>query len=99
LRKQGINCTDADAEVTNVRCLVGGTMPSPGYTFNGTPLDWPTLPELLQAAGVSWRIYQDPNDNWSGLMHGGLAFKNFREGDGDVGLAAVYERNVGLFDR
>jgi phospholipase C len=37
------------------------------------------LPELLQAAGVSWRIYQDPNDNWSGLMHGALAFKNFRE--------------------
>jgi len=79
LREQGINCTDADAEVTNVRCLVSGSMPSPGYTFGGTPLDWPTLPELLQAAGVSWRIYQDPNDNWSGLMHGGLAFKNFRE--------------------
>jgi phospholipase C len=51
---------------SNVRCLVEGAMPSPGYTFNGTPLDWPTLPELLQAAGVSWRIYQDPNDNWSG---------------------------------
>ena len=79
LRTQGINCTAADAEVTNVRCLVSGTMPLPGYTFKGSQLDWPTLPELLQAAGVSWRIYQDPNDNWSGLMHGGLAFKNFRE--------------------
>ncbi len=28
---------------------------------------------------MSWRIYQDPNKNWGGLLHGGLAFKSFRE--------------------
>ncbi len=79
LRAQGINCTAANAEVVNGRCLVSGTMPSPGYTYSGTAFTWPTVPEILEAAGVSWRIYQDPNDNWSGLMHGALAFKNFRD--------------------
>ena len=78
LRSQGINCTDEDAEVFNVRCKVSGTMPAPGYAFGGSSFSWPTLPDLLQAAGVSWRIYQDPNDNWGGLMHGGLAFESFR---------------------
>jgi phospholipase C len=29
---------------------------------------WTTYPERLQAAGVSWRIYQDPQDNWGGLL-------------------------------
>src|SRR5450432_1264027 len=37
-----------------------------------------TIPDVLEAAGVSWRIYQDPNDNWTGAMHGGLAFESFR---------------------
>ncbi|WP_255501958.1 alkaline phosphatase family protein [Olivibacter sp. SDN3] len=27
---------------------------------------------------MSWRIYQDPNDNWTGAMHGCLAFESFR---------------------
>ena len=27
-------------------------MPTPGYTFSGSALTWPTIPELLQAAGV-----------------------------------------------
>jgi phospholipase C len=78
LRAQGVNCTSDDAEVANLRCAVTGSMPMPGYQFAGSALDWPTLPELLQSAGVSWRIYQDPNDNWEGVMHGGLAFANFR---------------------
>jgi phospholipase C len=78
LRSQGINCTDANAEVMNGRCVVSGAMPTPGYSFRGNALTWPTLPELLQDAGVSWKIYQNPNDNWSGLMHGGLAFTSFR---------------------
>ena len=34
---------------------------------------------FTRANGVDWRIYQDPNDNWTGAMHGGLAFKGFRE--------------------
>jgi phospholipase C len=79
LRKQGINCTAANAEVQNGRCITSGNMPSPGYTFSGTPFNWPTLPELLQDGGISSRVYQDPNDNWSGLMHGALAFENFRK--------------------
>lgn len=29
---------------------------------------WTTYPERLQAAGISWRIYQDPQDNWGGLL-------------------------------
>jgi phospholipase C len=85
LRQQGINSTAASAEVLNVRCLVSGEMPSPGYSFNGSALTWPTLPELLEQAGVSWRIYQDPNDNWSGLLHGGLAFESFRNATVDSG--------------
>jgi phospholipase C len=78
LRAQGINCSSQNAEVNNHRCVVSGQMPTPGYQFTGTAFTWPTLPELLQAANISWRIYQDPNDNWSGLMHGGLAFEGFR---------------------
>jgi phospholipase C len=26
-------------------------------------LDWPTMPELLTAHGVSWKVYQDPTSN------------------------------------
>jgi phospholipase C len=83
LRKAGINCTDTDSEANNGRCWVWGDMPSPGYHYRGSAFEWPTLPELLQEAGVSWRIYQDPNNNWTGAMHGGLAFKGFREAAAD----------------
>jgi phospholipase C len=79
LAAQGINCTSENAEVDNFRCGVTGAMPSPGYSYSGNAFTWPTLPDLLQAAGISWRIYQDPNNNWNGLMHGGLAFQNFRQ--------------------
>jgi phospholipase C len=93
VRAQGINCTDQDAEVTNVRCFVGGAQPAPGYTFQGSSLTWPTLPELLEAAGVSWRIYQDPNDNWDGLMHGALAFESFRNATSQSG-SPLYEKGM-----
>jgi phospholipase C len=73
------NCTDAEAEVDNLRCLVAGTLPTPGYTYKGSTFGWPTIPDVLEKAGISWRIYQDPNDNWTGLMHGGLAFAGFRD--------------------
>jgi len=95
LGKQGINCTDADAEVTNLRCVVSGQMPTPGYTYSGSPLRWPTLPELLQQAGITWRIYQDPNDNWSGVMHGGLAFEAFRNASSTSG-SALYQNGMTL---
>ncbi|GAB2897210.1 phospholipase C, phosphocholine-specific [Paraburkholderia jirisanensis] len=78
----GINPTDADAEVTNLRCSVSGTISATAapnqYTYGGSSFAWPTLPDLLQGANVSWKIYQDPNNNWSGLLHGCLAFQSFR---------------------
>jgi phospholipase C len=85
-RAAGINCTDADSEPVNLRCWPSldkstgkpGHMPEPGYTYQGSDLPWDTIPDVLEKAGISWRIYQDPNDNWAGAMHGGLAFKSFR---------------------
>ena len=82
LRAQGINCTDADAEVNNLRCWIANPAvdkwPVPGYTYKGTSFKWPTIPDVLEQAGISWRIYQDPNDNWTGAMNGCLAFESFR---------------------
>ena len=78
LRARGDNCTAADAEVNNLRCLVGGSLPEPGYRYAGSPFRWPTIPDVLEKANLSWRIYQNPNDNWNGLMHGCLAFESFR---------------------
>ena len=74
----GVNCTDADSEPVNLRCWIKGEMPEPGYTYQGSAFKWPTIPDVLQQAGISWRIYQDPNDNWTGAMHGCLAFESFR---------------------
>ena len=91
LRERKQNCTDADAEVNNLRCIVSGSMPTPGYTYQGSALIWPTLPDLLEQAGISWRIYQDPNDNWTGLMHGGLAFASFRQAEPG---SAIYEKGL-----
>ncbi len=82
LAAQGINCTDADSEPDNLRCWIANPekdiWPVPGYTYKDSAFEWPTLPDLLQAAGVTWRIYQDPNDNWTGAMNGCLAFASFR---------------------
>ncbi|WP_313624314.1 phosphocholine-specific phospholipase C [Achromobacter sp.] len=48
------------------------------YQYKNTPFKWDTLPDLLQRAGVSWHIYQNMNNNWTGAMHGCLAFQSFR---------------------
>ncbi len=77
-RAHGQNATPANSEPDNLRCWIHGALPEPGYSFAGTSFTWPTIPEVLEGAGVSWRIYQDPNDNWTGAMHGGLAFESFR---------------------
>lgn len=85
-RAAGINCTDADSEPVNLRCWpehAEGTnkpdlMPEPGYVYRGSSFKWDTIPDVLEKAGISWRIYQDPNDNWEGAMHGCLAFESFR---------------------
>ncbi|MDM0122816.1 phosphocholine-specific phospholipase C [Variovorax arabinosiphilus] len=83
VRAQGLNNTDATSEPNNVRCWVvknwkPGNWPVPGYTYLSNALTWPTIPDVLQKAGVSWRIYQDPNNNWTGAMNGCLAFESFR---------------------
>ncbi len=77
-RAAGINCTDTHSEPVNLRCWISGKMPDPGYTYKGNALTWPTIPDALDKGGVSWRIYQDPNNNWTGAMHGCLAFESFR---------------------
>ena len=85
LRAQGINCTTNDSEPNNNRCwpnpskwVAGLAQPQPTYKYVGSDFNWPTLPDLLQQAGVSWHIYQDMNDNWTGAMNGCLAFSSFR---------------------
>ena len=78
LRGRGINCTDEDSEPDNLRCWIEGALPAPGYRYSGSAFRWPTIPEILGREGITWRIYQDPNDNWTGAMHGGLAFESFR---------------------
>lgn len=78
-RIAGINCTDEDSEPVNLRCWISGALPEPGYTYKGNAFNWPTIPDVLDKEGISWRVYQDPNDNWTGAMHGCLAFESFRE--------------------
>jgi len=94
LAAQGINCTSADAEITSNRLLTSGTFTNgtfPAYTYTGTPFNWPTIPEVLQDAGVTWKIYQDPNNNWGSLLHGCLAFENFRNAKPG---SALYENGM-----
>lgn len=76
--RRGEACTDAHSEPNNLRSWVTGALPEPGYTYQGSAFTWSTIPEVLEQAGISWRVYQDPNDNWTGAMHGGLAFEAFR---------------------
>ncbi|MDC8451169.1 MAG: hypothetical protein LV473_22885 [Nitrospira sp.] len=77
-RVKGLNATPDTSEPNNLRCWIEGAWPPPGYSYLGSGFDWPTIPEVLQHAGISWRICQDPNDNWTGAIHGCLAFNSFR---------------------
>ena len=38
---------------------------------------WTTYPERLQEAGISWRIYQDPQQNWGGLLAPWESFEQY----------------------
>jgi phospholipase C len=82
LAAQGIPSTDADGEPNNLRCWITGTWPTPGYSYNQIALNqgftWPNIADVLTEKGVSWRIYQDMNNNWTGAMNGFLAFDTFR---------------------
>lgn len=94
LAKMGINSDDRTSEPNNNRCWITGTMPTPGYTYPDNALTWHTLPKVLEDAGIDWKIYQDPNDNWTGAMHGGLAFEDFRNAKpGDP----LYEKGLKLY--
>ena len=84
-------CTDADSEPDNLRCWIQGEHPTPGYTYAGSAFRWPTIPDVLEKAGVSWRFYQNPNDNWTGAMNGGLAFESFRTAKPG---SAIYEKGM-----
>ncbi|AWO02318.1 phospholipase C, phosphocholine-specific [Chitinophaga alhagiae] len=90
-RASGINCTDENSEPVNLRCWITGALPEPGYTYKGNAFKWPTIPDVLDKAGISWRIYQNPNDNWTGAMHGCLAFESFREAKPG---SSVYENGM-----
>lgn len=90
-RRMGRNATSRTSEPNNLRCSITGTWPTPGYRYRGNGFDWPTIPQVLQQSGISWRIYQDPNDNWDGSMHGCLAFNSFRNAEPG---SALYENGM-----
>ena len=46
---------------------VAGSGKGPRYRFE-------TYPERLEAAGIDWRVYQDPKDNLAGLTNPAVAF-------------------------
>ena len=98
LAAQGINCTDTDSEPNNVRCWIGNPAvdkwPVPGYTYKDTAFTWPTIPDVLEQAGITWRIYQNPNDNWTGAMHGCLAFESFRTAQPG---SSIYKNGMSLW--
>ena len=82
LGRQGINCQSDQSEPNNDRCWITGTWvpgawPS-GYKYADNAFTWDTIPDVLQRAGISWRIFQDMNNNWTGAMNGCLAFATFR---------------------
>ncbi|MEU9362113.1 phosphocholine-specific phospholipase C [Streptomyces sp. NPDC048301] len=82
LGRQGINPEADQSEPNNLRSWIKGKW-VPGawpqtYTYASNAFTWDTLPDVLERAGVSWHIYQDMNDNWTGAMHGCLAFESFR---------------------
>jgi phospholipase C len=85
------NTTAANSEPNNLRCWVKGALPEPGYTYAGSAFTWPTIPDVLESANIPWRIYQDPNNNWTGAMHGCLAFDTFRAAKPG---SAIYENGM-----
>lgn len=45
------------------------------------PYTWTTYPERLEEAGVSWRIYQDPVENWGGLLAPWQTFAQYQDAE------------------
>jgi phospholipase C len=67
----------------------GGTKGGP-VTSNSAPkpYTWTTYAERLQAAGVSWKVYQETDDYGCNLLEQFAAFRNARPG------SALYEKGV-----
>ncbi|CAM4331505.1 phospholipase C, phosphocholine-specific [Bordetella tumbae] len=61
------------------------------YKYTNSAFKWDTLPDLLERAGVSWHIYQNMNNNWTGAMHGCLAFQSFRSAQPG---SSIYEHGL-----
>ncbi|WP_327127563.1 phosphocholine-specific phospholipase C [Streptomyces sp. NBC_01727] len=82
LGRQGVNSGPDQSEPNNLRCWITGKW-VPGawpqtYKYASNAFAWDTIPDVLERAGISWHIYQDMNDNWTGAMNGCLAFESFR---------------------
>jgi phospholipase C len=45
----------------------------------GARYRYTTYPERLEAAGISWAVYQDPKDNFVGLTNPAVAFQAFND--------------------
>jgi phospholipase C len=45
----------------------------------GPRYSYTTYPERLEAAGISWKVYQDPKDNFWGLTNPAVAFKAYND--------------------
>lgn len=56
--------------IGNAYNKLGGGKPDGGYA-------WTTYPERLEAAGVSWQIYQDMADNYA--LNATVGFKTYRD--------------------
>ena len=82
LGRQGINCKEDQSEPNNSRSWITGEWVPDAwpqtYQYANNAFTWDTIPDVLERSGISWHIYQDMNDNWTGAMHGGLAFESFR---------------------
>ena len=79
----GLNCQSDNSEPNNLRCWPSPSKWVPGavpqtYVYPGSSFTWDTIPDVLERSGVSWKFYQNMNDNWTGAMNGCLAFASFR---------------------
>ncbi|AZP11954.1 phosphocholine-specific phospholipase C [Undibacterium parvum] len=63
---------------------VGNSHDSLGADNYADSYTWHTYPERLQSAGISWKIYQDLNDNFTDNPLAG--FKTYRDADRDPNL-------------
>jgi len=67
----------------------GGTKGGPVISNSApTPYTWTTYAERLQAAGVSWKVYQETDDYGCNLLEQFANFKNAKPG------SALYEKGV-----